>query len=395
MHRFRGYLCLFILLYSFFIRAQSAGSKKDTIPVIVPFGDIDEKDVGFIEEGRRSKRIAVDSLMKIVKDREEGLKLSGQFLAASHWDGRFQNSNNAVVGIIDLFAISNLSENALAFVNLRGISGNGLNNRFTSFDTFHAGVGSTQDDDGVDQLTLFEAWVEYQWDGWTFTGGKLDLVNYFDANAVANDEYSQFLSYGFVNGLSFPVPPNSGALLVSKELTRYFLVSAAISSNDQNLDNAFDNIFRIVQGSFRLFYGGNQRGAIRAFIYDITASHSSLGYGFSADYRLFSKLYLYGRFGENNDALLRFSGYPVSNSVSGGFQLKSIKLGKKTSYSVGAAYGRSNTFSVVNEHSWESYVRFALFSRFFCSLHYQHVENDGEQANRDLGVWSLRTRIGF
>lgn len=117
------YLRLYFWLSGFFCAittlAQTSELASDTVPVIEPFGGIDEKDVGFIEEGRRSKRIAVDSLMKVVKEQEEGLKLSGQFLAASHWDGKFRNSTHAVVGIIDLFAISNLSESALAFVNLR------------------------------------------------------------------------------------------------------------------------------------------------------------------------------------------------------------------------------------------------------------------------------------
>jgi hypothetical protein len=44
-----------------------------------------------------------------------------------------------------------------------------------------------------------------------FTPGKGDLTNYFDTNAVANDETSQFLSSGLVNSVAVTFPEDNGA----------------------------------------------------------------------------------------------------------------------------------------------------------------------------------------
>ena len=72
-------------------------------------------------------------------------------------------------------------------------------------------AGSTQSDDGFDRIVVNEAWTEFLFldDIFTVTAGKIDLTNYFDNNAVANDENSQFITGALINNTAFVVPSNS------------------------------------------------------------------------------------------------------------------------------------------------------------------------------------------
>ena len=51
------------------------------------------------------------------------------------------------------------------------------------------------------ELNLREAWLrtEFFGSGSALTAGRLDLTNYFDRNAAANDETTQFISDALVN----------------------------------------------------------------------------------------------------------------------------------------------------------------------------------------------------
>ncbi|MEL7148455.1 MAG: hypothetical protein AAFO69_18925, partial [Bacteroidota bacterium] len=174
---------------------------------------INEEDQEFTDNDRRTKRRALDSLFKAALAKPKQLTFTGQFLNVFHWDGKFDQSINTVVGTIDLFAISSFGKKSLVFINLQSVGGNGPSSQFPIFAGFHAGAGSTQIG-GLDQFNILEAWVEYKLRNTTITAGKIDLTNYYDPNSIANDEYSQFIGNLFVNSTSFAAPGNSPGLTV-------------------------------------------------------------------------------------------------------------------------------------------------------------------------------------
>lgn len=368
----------------------------DTNRIRTSFSTISEHDIAFVEEDRRSKRIALDSLFQLLVERDKGFMVSGQFLNTVHWDGKTDNSINALVGVVDLFTISSFGEHALAFVNLRGIGGAGPGGLFDSYSGFHAGATPTQASDGLDRITIFEAWAEYQINRWTFIGGKLDLTNYFDPNSVANDEYSQFLSNALVNNISWAIPSNGAAMLVRFDVTDRTFLSASISSADQNAGTLGDDLFRIAQISQSLFFGGRQRGGIRVFVYDRTSISRSFGYGISADYRLIGKLHLFGRYGKNQEGWV--NNYSVEEAFSGGFQIKKFKINGELDSTFGIAQSVARGFrpeqSGTLERMYEAYFRSEIIPNFHFSPHFQYVFN-AMGSERNLSIWAVRARIGF
>jgi hypothetical protein len=105
------------------------------------------------------------------------------------------------VGTVNVFLTARPAFKTLFFADLEAIGGDGPDAFTGSASGLNAAAGSLQDTDHVDRVSLREAWLTADAFESRLMGvaGKLDLTNYFDRNAVANDETSQFVSAMFVN----------------------------------------------------------------------------------------------------------------------------------------------------------------------------------------------------
>ncbi len=360
---------------------------------------INEDDQEFTDEGRRSKRRALDSLFKAAASRPGQLTFTGQFLSVFHWDGKFENSVNTVVGIVDIFAISSFGKNSLVFINLQGIGGDGPSKVFPSYSGFHAGAGSTQAIDGVDRINIVEAWIEYKIQHTAIFAGKIDLTNYFDPNSIANDEYSQFLSNIFVNSAALNAPSNSPGLTVNSDISAGLTLQAGVASLDNSGDQIFENLYSIIQLGKSFSINKEETGAIRAYTYNNSSVSKGWGFGMSGDIRLTRKLYAFGRYGKN---LRNLAGnFGVSNSYSGGLQLRNYQIIGSSSISSGFAFGETKGFRPSEsslgrrEQMFETYIRFNIKKVLFLSPHFQRVWNALGENGDNLSLFGLRTRVAF
>ena len=105
------------------------------------------------------------------------------------------------VGTVNLFFTARPAFKTLFFADLEAIGGDGPDSFTGSASGLNTAAGSLQDTDRVDRVSVREAWLTTDAFDSRLMGavGKLDLTNYFDRNAVANDETSQFVSAMFVN----------------------------------------------------------------------------------------------------------------------------------------------------------------------------------------------------
>jgi hypothetical protein len=105
------------------------------------------------------------------------------------------------VGSADVILLARPALETTFFVDLEAIGGDGPDPFLGSASGLNADAGSLQDSDLADRVTLREAWLAAAFFGGHLSavGGKLDLTNYFDRNAAANDETRQFISGMFVN----------------------------------------------------------------------------------------------------------------------------------------------------------------------------------------------------
>lgn len=106
----------------------------------------------------------------------------------------------------DLEISKTIGDHGLATVILSGAYGDGIDPRIPSW------WGINGDAEGEQRVYLKELWYEHElFNGkFIFTLGKVDLTAYFDANEVANDETTQFLSPGFVNSVAIEFPDDNG-----------------------------------------------------------------------------------------------------------------------------------------------------------------------------------------
>src|SRR5579884_3906926 len=116
-------------------------------------------------------------------------------------------------GFVDLFFLSRPMTLSTFFVDLESIGGAGPDEMLESRSRVNADAETLRvtDDIKVREASLFlKVWD----DRLRIVGGKTDLTNYFDRNAIANDETSQFLNTALVNNPLRRQPPNGPGLVV-------------------------------------------------------------------------------------------------------------------------------------------------------------------------------------
>ena len=98
----------------------------------------------------------------------------------------------------DLFFTAGIAQNTLFFADIVGLSGSPPDAEIPTLTLLN---GYTARLVGQNELNLREAWLRTELFGQrlALTAGRLDLTNYFDANAFANDESTQFISDALVN----------------------------------------------------------------------------------------------------------------------------------------------------------------------------------------------------
>jgi hypothetical protein len=109
---------------------------------------------------------------------------------------------------MDIELESPVGERGTVFALIEAGQGEGLTDELAVFHGVNDDAG-----DSESKLEVTEAWYEHNFcqDRLVLTAGKLDLSNYVDGNAVANDETTQFLNTGLVNSLAIAFPEDNGA----------------------------------------------------------------------------------------------------------------------------------------------------------------------------------------
>src|SRR5262245_9073926 len=98
----------------------------------------------------------------------------------------------------DLFFTAGIAQNTVFFADIVGLSGSPPDAELPSATLLN---GYTARLVRQNELNLREAWLRTELFGQklALTAGRLDLTNYFDHNALANDESTQFISDALVN----------------------------------------------------------------------------------------------------------------------------------------------------------------------------------------------------
>lgn len=198
-------------------------------------------------QDRLSRRKRVDALLRVINQRPGQVRFNGDATAIVQASVKGKPNIRVATGSMDLLAHTNFGDNVILFVDLEAIGGNGPLPYTHSVTNLNADAGSTQSPDGIDRLNVLEAWTDFTILGGILqaTAGKIDLTNYFDNNAFANDETMQFITDAFVNGAAFAVPSNSPGLRVRTTLFGRFSVRAALAKTENTGVDITRGLYRI------------------------------------------------------------------------------------------------------------------------------------------------------
>ena len=226
----------------------------------------------------------------------------------------------------------------------------------------------------------------------TITVGKIDITNYFDNNASANDETTQFISGSFINNSSFAVPSNSPGFRLRTTILNKYHLQFGLSSQDNAGVRLLNDLYKIGSLGFTFAPGSEFESNIRMYGYQLPEANNDYGFGVSLDKVFFNKFNVFGRYGINQDAVADYWG--IKSSWSAG--LRFVESINNQPLAIGIAYGENHAAvnDLKKEKITELYIRRQLNKWVHISPHLQYVWNRKE-TNEDLAVIGIRTHFNF
>ena len=319
--------------------------------------------------------------------------------------GQSPSDHSAVVGRGDLVFNFRVGENTSAVIDVEATGGDGIDTKISNFSGLNGVAGSTGD-----RVRFRQAWVEHSMfdDRLVATIGKIDLTNYFDSNAVANDENSQFLSAAFVNAHSLAVPDIGPGLRISAKPAESLVFSIGYGSGDGTTDEILDHGFGIAELDYRLKIGeleGNYRiyGALDGALpekaetgeiaSDKQIRKNSYNAGLSIDQQLTDRLTLFARYGlRDRNAYLTYS------SWSAGLQYSGIVPGRPDdiiAFAYGQILGKGNDLPA-QEKLAEWYYKVKVSEKIDVSPVIQYlIDPAGNPASENVVVLGIRSQVSF
>ncbi len=372
------------------IKQSMIEGKSEINEVLAIFGDGDVESAS-LETRSRYKRI--DDLLKAIEQRPGQLMFNGNVTSITQFS--FDNKTKSYgTGSFDIFATTSFGKGTLLFIDLEAIGGDGPDVLYPNFSGLNGDAGSTQSPDSIDRLNVLEAWGEFTLfkETITVTLGKIDMTNYFDNNASANDETMQFISGSFINNSSFAVPSNSPGIRLRTTLLNRYHIQFGISSQDNAGVNLFDELYKIASLGWTFSPGTGFESNIRLYGYQVSAANDDFGFGVSFDKVFFNMFNVFGRYGLNQDSLANYWG--VKSSWSTGFRF--VKTIKKQPLAIGVAYGENYPAdeTLNNERLTELYIRRQLNKWVHISPHFQYIWNR-QGTNNELYLIGLRAHFNF
>jgi hypothetical protein len=305
-------------------------------------------------------------------------------------------------GAFDLTLLSQPMAYTTFFVDIEAIAGPGPDRVLGSLSRLNAdvetlGLGGLGIGGQDQRLAIREAWLGFRLlnDRLDLFAGKLDPTNYFDRNAFANDETSQFLDTALVNNPMLKQPPNGPGLVTRWDAGRDLGFSLGVVGSREFEGALFEGPFVIGEidyHSARLL-DGNYRLWARVGRVPDDLQRQTWGMGLSLDQLLTPKLGVFARAGfSQSDGVSQ-----ISSAASGGLQLRG-PWSSRPRDRVGAGY--SYQWEPVGaEQVAEFYYNLFLTDRLSLIGNVQWLISGPNQVtgqfNNNVVIPGLRAVVGF
>ncbi len=325
---------------------------------------ISEKIEEALEEAeKRSVSVGVDAAM------------ATQYARRSAGDLEANRSAYALASA-DLFFTAGLAQYTVFFADIVGLSGSPPDTEIPSLTLLN---GYTARLVAQNQLNLREAWLRTELFGQklALTAGRLDLTNYFDQNAFANDESTQFISDALVNNQMLGLSSNGTGVATEFDPKNGFRLKFGFQQSNDDAANLSDSMFTLTEVGYTFTPFALPEGTYRVWLRtDNTpvapeADGVATGFGLSIDQKLNPYLGVFARYGSSNLDPGRDHFWSAGLSIANGFIFN-----PQDTWGVG--YSQMDLEDGRTERLTEGYYNFHLTERLRLSFHLTHVLDNAD-----------------
>ncbi len=290
----------------------------------------------------------------------------------------------------DLYFTAGLAQYTLFFADIVGLSGTPPDDEIDGL-TLANGYSArlVQQND----LSLREAWLMTElWDQkLSLVIGRVDLTNYFDANAAANDETSQFLSDALVNNPALGLSENGAGMTVVYDPKKSFSFRMGYQQSTSVASNLSDSLFLLLEAGYQFnpFHMGE--GNYRAWYRKDNTENDASAYGISIDQKLAAGITLFARYGsaENVISNNRDKYYSTGLQFTGG-----LGLYPEDTFGIGYAYADPAT--VEKEKLLEGYYNLAMTEKLRLTFSLAYLqERRGNSTTDAYVIPGMRLQASF
>jgi len=293
----------------------------------------------------------------------------------------------------DLYFTAELAKNTIFYADIVGLSGTTPAGQLGALTDINGYTARLRDpDEQLSDLSLREAWLMTELFDQTvsLTVGRLDLTNFFDSNAIANDETSQFLSDALVNNPVLGLAENGAGLAGVYDPKNGLSIKLGYQQSDSSAENLSDSLFQLAEVGYQFNPFGTGIGNYRAWFRSDNSDGDLEAFGLSFDQKVSAGITLAARYGsaETNDGGddTFASGALV---FSGGFGFNPADV-----WGLGIAQTKLDTDQ--EETLVEGYYSLSLAEKLAISTHLTWIseESKGEEDARYL-IPSLRLQASY
>jgi carboxypeptidase family protein len=278
------------------------------------------------------------------------------------------NEHAYALASADLFFTAGIAQYTVFFADIVGLSGSPPDAEIPSLTLLN---GYTARLVRQNELNLREAWLRTELFGQklALSAGRLDLTNYFDQNALANDESTQFLSDALVNNQMLGLSSNGTGVAAEFDAKTGLRLKFGFQQSNTDATNLSDSMYTLSEVGYTFTPFVLPEGTYRVWFRTDNTEQAAIrkGAGISLDQKLTPVVGLFGRYGTAEvDGGDRDHFY----SAGVGFQ-NGLIFNPQDMWGVG--YSQMDLASGEREKLVEGYYNFLLTERLRLSFHLTHV----------------------
>ena len=328
---------------------------------------------------------AADQSVKIGVDATTVTQAAGR----TRGDASRPNKKAYALASADLFFAAKLAQYTSFFADVVALSGGPPDREIPSLTLLN---GYTARLVNQNELNLREAWLRTELFGQrlALTAGRLDLTNYFDRNAAANDETTQFLSDALVNNQMLGLAFNGTGLAAEFDPKNGFALRVGVQQSNPNALSLSDSLyslaevgytmtpFSLPEGHYRLWYRANNGDV-----------DSKRAVGVSLDQKITPVVTLFGRYGTQQLPIDRDHYASAGIAFSNGLVFNPLDAW-------GIGYAQMDLAAGDKERLAEWYYNLQLTARLHLSFTLQHVlDSPGDTSKFGYVLPGVRLQASF